>query len=190
MEVDDPTTFETHPFEVVIDDPVLTDEIVEVYRSAFSRPPWNETADQVSAYRERMRVDCMRPDARLLIARRPGGRVVGFATTWRTTDPFPATPSWYATVAEALGSEVVSTRMAGRMELDEIAVHSTHLGRGVGASMLAHIAPVDGPPVWLATSRHATAAIAMYQRAGWDELSALASDGSEVVVFATPNTVG
>lgn len=177
---------EHRTLEAAVQDATVVEQIVDVYRSAFTRPPWNESERHVAAYAARLNTDAARTDARIVLAYDASGAIVAFATAWTTTTPFPVDPPWYGTVARALGDEIVNARLASHAELDEIAVQTEYLGRGIGRRLLDAIAPLDGESTWLATSHDAEAAVALYRSAGWDEITATADDGREVVVFATP----
>lgn len=163
--------------------PRLRDDVVAVYREAFFGPPWNETEDHVAAYVERLDGDAERSGAALAVAR-VDGSCVGFSTGWVTPTPFPDATSWHRAINEALGEEVVNSRLAGSFELDELAVVERMRRRGVGRRLLEALIP-RGSAAWLVTSQRATAALGLYRSLGWDELRGEAADGSTVVVFAT-----
>lgn len=163
----------------------LLDEVVDVYRAAFVPPPWNETPDQVAAFRERMPGEAQRPTFRMAVARSSDGAVLGFATTWTTPAPFPIGRQ-YTRIAEAIDAETIRDRVVGCTEVDELAVRPDTSGAGIGRRLLDTVAPVPGPPAWLVTRRSAEAAIALYRSAGWTEITATTSAGAEVIVFATP----
>lgn len=164
--------------------PEVMERVLEVYADAFCGPPWDEGPDDVAAYRVRVTEDAQRPDAALAIASE-GARVVGFATGWMTSVPFPDGGRSYWAIAEALTAQVVDRRLAGAFEVDELAVSAHAQRRGIGTRLLEALIPADRS-AWLVTSRRATAALGLYRSLGWDELTGTASDGSTVVVFATP----
>lgn len=163
----------------------LRDEVVDVYRAAFTAPPWNETAEQVDAFRERLPGEAQRSTFRLAVARSGNGAMLGFATAWTTPSPFPTT-RMYTAIAEAIDAEAVRDRFIGCTEVDELAVRPDASGAGIGRRLLNTVAPVPGPPAWLVTKRSAEAAVALYRSSGWEEFTAMTPAGAELVVFATP----
>jgi GNAT superfamily N-acetyltransferase len=161
--------------------PDLLDEIAGVYAAAFGPPPWNEGAERMAAFRDRLVDDAARRhDGRLAVARRADGAIAGFATAWTTEAPFP-TGRAYTAVADALGASVVERRLTGCREIDELAVHPDAQGLGLGRQLIEAIAPA-GTPSWLLTSSDASAALHLYRSLGWDELT---PTGAPIAVFAT-----
>jgi ribosomal protein S18 acetylase RimI-like enzyme len=179
---------DTSPLAAAVKDPRLLEGMLDVYRSAFAGPPWDESEEDVDRYRARLLEDRARPDAALATARLADGTLVGFGTSWTFTESDPIRP-WHRTMSTVIPPNVLHDRVIGRIEVDELAVHRDWQGRGIGRHLLGAVAPIDGPPAWLLTSRSAQAAVRLYRSAGWEELSARSPDGSEFLLFLTPRTM-
>ncbi|WP_190127768.1 GNAT family N-acetyltransferase [Streptomyces mashuensis] len=157
----------------------------EVYENVFTAPTWEEPHGAGDAFLDRLARDTERPgfDAVLAV---DGTRVLGFATTWITPDPFPA-GRCYPQVAAMLGSRRARKWLCGGREVDELAVHSEARGRGIGAALLAAAAaPAADGRCWLLTSARATAAVGFYRRLGWRQATHPAPGGAGAVVFLNP----
>jgi ribosomal protein S18 acetylase RimI-like enzyme len=171
----------------VLREPRFLDDVLTLYRAAFCVEPWNDTEDDVAQWRRRtLADDADRPGARLVTARHDG-ELVGFATAWRTPSPFPTGGRSYDAIAQALGSEMVENRLAGTIEVDELAVAPRARRAGLAGTMLVAAVP-PGAEGWLVTSTKATAAVGLYRSVGWDELRGTAEDGAAVVVFTSSTT--
>lgn len=164
-------------------DASLTEHLVDIYRSAFTVAPWNESDAQVQEFRGRLRAAGERPGFRLVVAQ-DAGEAVGFATAWITLEPFPSDRA-YGRVAAALGPSVVAERLSGSLEVDELAVRPTQQGKGIASRLLATLTGDGQHAAWLLTSPDAVGAVEFYRRIGWNELTAETTD-HRIHVFATP----
>ncbi|MFB9523780.1 GNAT family N-acetyltransferase [Streptomyces cremeus] len=169
------------------------DDLVSVYAEVFTAPPWNEPADAVPAFRERLDADRRRPGFRAAVApaRDGGPGAAGFASGWTTPGPFPADRS-AGRVAAQLGPRL-RPLLVGAFQVDELAVRPCARGTGLGRRLLAAVcdgAARDGR-VWLLTARSAPDAVAFYRRLGWHEvLPEPGADPGDVVVFLAPGHPG
>ncbi|MGW4651416.1 GNAT family N-acetyltransferase [Kitasatospora sp. NPDC004289] len=150
-------------------------EFTAVYRTAFAGPPWHETEQEAAAYARRLATDLHRPGFRAVLAG-ADGTPAGFATAWPTPRPFPTGRS-YDRVRAALGDQVES-RLAGTLEVDELAVAPHARGQGLAGRLLDLLCEGQGA-CWLLTSPNARDAVRLYERHGWQRLPA----GPDTVVF-------
>ncbi|MFI6599690.1 GNAT family N-acetyltransferase [Nonomuraea sp. NPDC050536] len=153
-----------------------TPAFVELYRSAFAEPPWNEYPAEADAFAKRLETDVRRPGFSAVLAS-DEGRPAGFGTAWPTQPPFPANRA-YGRVRAELGDQV-DTRLVGALEVDELAVSPHARGQGL-AGRLLDLLCADAPRAWLLTSPQAADAIRLYERLGWHRLTA---PQAAIVVF-------
>lgn len=144
-----------------------TPAFVELYRTAFAEPPWNEDGTQADAFAGRLAADARRPGFTAVLAS-DSGRPAGFGTAWPTQPPFPANRA-YGRVRAELGDRVDS-HLVGALEVDELAVAPHARGQGLAARILDLLC-ADAPRAWLLTSPQATPAIRLYERLGWHRLT-------------------
>lgn len=125
--------------------------VLHVYADAFGtdRRPHEEAAGL--RYLERLAGDVARPEFVAAMAL-DGDTLLGFATGWTTPDVFPS-GRCYPQVAAGLGSDRADAWLCGGREIDELAVHSTARGRGLGAALLDAVS-ADAPDgrCWLLTT--------------------------------------
>jgi len=155
--------------------------LTAIYRAAFSGPPWHEDQRAADAFAERLAIDARRPGFTAVLAS-SGGEPAGFATAWRTPDPFP-TGRAYDRVRAQLG-DAVQTHLVGALEVDELAVSPHARGHGLAGHLL-HLLCEGADTRWLLTDPKATDAIRLYQRHGWRRLT---PSTSNIVVFAASTT--
>ncbi|GAA2214267.1 GNAT family N-acetyltransferase [Nonomuraea monospora] len=150
--------------------------LVEIYGEAFGGPPWHEDARAADAFAERLTADARRPGFTAVLASDEAGRA-GFGTAWRTLSPFPAGRA-YDRVRAELGDEAEG-RLAGALEVDELAVRPHARGRGLAGGILDLLC---AGACWLLTAPFALDAIKLYERLGWHRLT---RPGADIVVFST-----
>ncbi|WP_082598385.1 MULTISPECIES: GNAT family N-acetyltransferase [unclassified Kitasatospora] len=153
-------------------------ELIEIYGLAFNEPPWNEDGPGIAAFARRLTTDLRRPGFVAVLAS-SNGIPAGFGTAWPTPRPFP-TGRAYDRVRAALGDQV-ETRLAGTLEVDELAV-APHARRQGLAGRILQLLCADADDSWLLTSPKALDAIRLYEAHGWQRLTGPA----DVVVFARP----
>ncbi len=139
------------------------DELAAAYAAAFSGPPWDETGQQVTAFAQGV-AHWVGRDGFRAVWERSGSTVVGFAFRVRTPQPVPDT-GFYALLRERFGGHV--ERLAGAVEVVELAVRPTARGRGLGRELLTTLA--GNEHAWLVTRAAATGTLAFYRRLGWRE---------------------
>ncbi|MET8862851.1 GNAT family N-acetyltransferase [Nonomuraea sp. NPDC004580] len=153
-----------------------TSHLANVYRAAFSGPPWHEDQRAADAFAARLTADARRPGFAAVLAC-GDGEPVGLGTAWRTPRPFP-TGRAYDLVRAELG-DAVETLLVGAVEVDELAVHPHARGQGLAGGILDLLCRRTDP-CWLLTAPHATAAIRLYERLGWRRLT---GPRATIVVF-------
>ncbi|GAA0593000.1 GNAT family N-acetyltransferase [Streptomyces crystallinus] len=160
-------------------------DIRRVYADAFSRHPWNEDATVADTYIRRLADDVTRPGFVAALAF-DAETVVGMATAWTTSAPFPS-GRCYPQAAAALGAERTADWLCGGREVDELAVAGAARGRGVGAALL-HAVTGDAPDgrCWLLTSVRAPDVVRFYRRLGWAQATHPAPEGNGIAVFLGP----
>ena len=147
----------------------LRTEIVTIYRSVFTPPPFNDSEREVGWFGEEFADDVSRPEFRC-IAAQVGGVLVGFAYGFRT---FVADPwnGWYEEVLRSVGPIASERWIRGQFAVGWFAVRPDHQGRGIGACLHdTLIASVEETRWWLVTHDLDTPARRLYQRRGWCEL--------------------
>jgi GNAT superfamily N-acetyltransferase len=141
----------------------IADQIVAVYRAAFSPPPYRETEDDVARYAARLARHTTQDGFRCAVAAE-GDRLVGFAYG------YVARPGqwWHDTVRAALDPATAARRLDGAFELVELAVIPPRQGQGIGGRLhdlvLAH---APAPNAVTTTAQHENPAVRFYRRRGW-----------------------
>jgi len=141
----------------------IADQIVAVYREAFSPPPYRETEDDVDRYAERLPRHATQDGFRCAVAT-DGDHLVGFAYG------YVGRPGqwWHDTVRRALDPAVAARRLDGAFELVELAVVPAVQGHGLGGRLhdlvLAH---APAPNAVTTTAQHENPAVRFYHRRGW-----------------------
>ncbi|MGP3955586.1 GNAT family N-acetyltransferase [Nonomuraea sp. 3N208] len=153
-----------------------TAQLTEVYRTAFSGPPWYEDGYGTADFAERLTTDVHRPGFAGVLAWHDS-IPAGFGTAWPTQSPFPAGRA-YDRVRAELGDQV-ETRLVGALEVDELAVSPHARGQGLAGRILDLLC--DGADAcWLLTAPKAFDAIRLYERLGWQRLT---RPEANIVVF-------
>lgn len=107
-------------------------QLVRVYQDVFSRPPWNEPPEAVSAFAERALLHAQRPAFRCVTAyHTDGGDLVGFAYGYTSASG----QWWHDTITAVLSAEEVEQWFSNAFELVELAVLPTAQGQGIGGQL-------------------------------------------------------
>jgi len=144
---------------------VLAESIVRVYASAYMAPPYNETAEDVDAFRRSWRERTGTLGFRVVVARE-GDQIVGMAYGWTCVDG----SRWNEVLASGLGP-TAQTWLADCFEFVDLAVLASYRGHGLGGRLIAGL--LHGLPhetSVLLTSSAVTTAHSMYIRRGWQVL--------------------
>ncbi|MGI5283958.1 GNAT family N-acetyltransferase [Nonomuraea polychroma] len=153
-----------------------TAQLVDVYRTAFSGPPWYEDGYGAADFAERLTADVRRPGFAAVLAGHDGVPA-GLGTAWPTQSPFP-TARAYDRVRAELGDEV-EARLVGALEVDELAVSPHARGQGLAGRILDLLCDGDDA-CWLLTAPAAVDATRLYERLGWQRLT---RPEANIVVF-------
>ncbi len=143
------------------------DAFADVYREAFSGPPYERTGREVEEFARALPLHLTRAGFRAAVARGEDGRAAGFAYGYLS---LPG-QWWHDNVAAALGREGAREWLGDAFQLTEIAVRPAYHGRGLGKGL--HDALLEGVTASravLSTLDAPTVAYEMYLRRGWGPL--------------------
>ena len=145
----------------------LLPELVDVYRSAFTVPPYNEDEGAVARFRgEQLPRHAEREGFRCVVAREDE-QTLGFAYGYTGRRG----QWWTDYVAERVPQELADEWLDGHFEFVELAVDPDHHGRGLGGAL--HDALLAGLPhtrALLSTWRDEVPARRLYLTRGWTVL--------------------
>jgi len=146
----------------------LHPEVVDIYRSSFTRPPFNDSEQEVGWFSEEFGRDVDLPGFRCFAAR-VEAELAGFAYGFHTFGDEPWN-DWYAEVLRAVGP-VGDTWIRGQFAVGWLAVAEGHRRRGIGSLLFDElIASAGTERCWLVTHDLDTPARRLYQRRGWIEV--------------------
>jgi GNAT superfamily N-acetyltransferase len=147
----------------------VADDVVDVYRSVFTRPPFSESENEVGWFAQEFAGDIKLPEFRCHLGR-VGAATAGFAYGFRTFDADPWN-DWYATVLRVVGSQAADAWIRNQFAFGWLAVRHELQGQGIGAGLYAELlSGVRSGRCWLVTHDFDTRARKMYERRGWTEL--------------------
>lgn len=137
-------------------------ELVELYSSVYSEPPYSEGQAQFSRFRDSFREEVGR-DGFSLISANSEGRIVGAAYGWTM-----AAGAWWSS-ADRLPSRAIYE--AGKFAVMEWMVHPSSRKGGIGRELLRRL--LEDRPEGYATlaSDPRSEARAIYARSGWREVA-------------------
>src|SRR5712691_5448609 len=148
---------------------VVHGEVVDVYRSVFTQPPFNDSEREVGWFAQEFGTDVELPEFRCFVARL-GGAVVGFAYGFRTFEGEPWN-DWYAEVLRAVGPAAADAWIRGRFAVGWLAVRAEHRQHGIGSRLYEGLLASEGQARWwLVTQDLDTPARRLYRRRGWVEI--------------------
>jgi GNAT superfamily N-acetyltransferase len=143
------------------------DAWVEVYRAAFSGPPYERTEREVLEFGRALPLHLGRAGFRAALARGEDGRAVGFAYGYLSVPG----QWWHDNVAASLGRAAAREWLGDAFQLTELAVRPEFQGRGLGKGLHdALLAGVTAPRAVLSTLDTRTVAFEMYLARGWAPL--------------------
>jgi ribosomal protein S18 acetylase RimI-like enzyme len=160
-------------------DEVLTvlDDIVAVYRSAFTGPGQDESEADVVRFRDhQLPVHARREGFRCVLAYR-GDEMVGFTYGYTGRRG----QWWTDAVLERVPAGVAEEWLDGHFELVELAVSPSEQGQGLGAALVGTL--LDGLPhdrALLTTYRDDRPAPRLYRRLGWQRIAEAALEDSDL----------
>lgn len=154
----------------------LRPALLEIYRAAFTGPPYHESEATVRQFARALEVHVHRPGLKFLVAL-VGGEAADEAVTDRPPEDvagfaygYTSRPGqwWYDTVSSRLDRAVKAAWMDDPFEVVELAVRPAFQGQGVGGRL--HDALLRGLPhrtAVLSTIASETAAMHLYRKRGW-----------------------
>ncbi len=141
------------------------DQVVEVYREAFTLPPYNRNHFDFANFASAFARHKDRQGFRCAVARVPGSeRIIGFAYGYTSTPG----QWWHDLVEDALGPQAAREWLAYTFELVELAVAPHAQGQGAGGRL--HDLLLEGLPhraAILSTMQVETVALKLYRKRGW-----------------------
>ena len=144
-------------------------ELTEVYRSAFSQPPYNENRADGDAFAARLRFHSLRNGFRCYIARESRrDALVGFAYGY-TGGPGLW---WFDLVRQAISHEAYHYWLSDYFEFVELAVTPVFQGQRIGSQLHDHLLTgLAYRTAVLSTIQAETRAMKLYTRRGWTPLA-------------------
>jgi len=148
--------------------PGVATGIVDVYRAAFSAPPYHRGEDDVRDFAESLERHASFTGFQAVVAwTDPGDAIVGFAYGY-TLAPGQW---WYEQVVSVLGPEDASATLTGAFLLTQLAVLPGCQGRGIGSRLHdSLLLVIRNPGAVLSTRREDSPARHLYRRRGWQTL--------------------
>jgi GNAT superfamily N-acetyltransferase len=146
----------------------LRGDVVEIYRSTFTAPPFNDSEREVGWFDEEFGNDVELPEFRC-IAARVGDRMIGFAYGFRTFEGEPWN-DWYGEVLRAVGPHAEDW-IRGQFAIGWFALLPAYRGRGLGRRLHDDLI-ASAPPGrwWLVTHDLDTPARRLYDQRGWVQI--------------------
>jgi len=140
-------------------------EVESLYYAATCGSPLRESRATAAGYARLYAALLRRPDLEAVAARAAGGQLVGFAYGhgWRWAEQ---TDDWAVQLKDLLGG--AADRLDGRFAVYLLAVHPWHRRAGLGRQLLSTLLSATKTGAWLITRDEPTAAMALYQREGWE----------------------
>lgn len=138
--------------------------IVDVYRAAFSPPPYRKSENEVRQFRGSLQRHVGRQGFRCRLARQERGALAGFAYGYTARRGL----WWYDVVSAQMDEEMKREWLSDPFELVELAVRPERQGRGFGGRL--HDDLLTGLPhstALLSTLDAETAAWHLYRHRGW-----------------------
>lgn len=144
--------------------PALQGPVVDVYREAFSAPPYDKGEGEVIAFASLLQEHAERPGFCGFWASDAAGSMIGFVYG------FSGAPGqfWYDIVSQALEPALVERWMGDYFELVQLAVCPRYQGRGIGTHLHdAILGCTQHTTAALTTAQQETPALRLYRRRGW-----------------------
>ena len=150
------------------------DELVDVYRAAFTAPGYDETSDDVERFRASLPQHADREGFRLVLGSR-AGRLVGFAYGYTGRRG----QWWTDRILARVPASITEVWVDGHFEFVGLAVRPSEQGQGVGQAL--HDALLEDLPhrrALLGTWADDRPARRLYLRSGWRELARIDEDSA------------
>jgi ribosomal protein S18 acetylase RimI-like enzyme len=143
----------------------VREQVVQIYREAFSQPPYNQIEAHVAGFSNTLDWHFHRQGFRFAAAVQAGsGRLAGFAYGY---DSLPG-QWWHDTVAREMEEAMTRNWLENAFELVELAVSPSFQGRGIGGSLHDRIlSGLANQTALLSTMQAETNALHLYRKRGW-----------------------
>lgn len=147
-------------------------ELAQIYRRAFSGPPYSKPPEELDNFREEAIEHSGRPGFLVVgafgsVAGRSPGSLIGFTYGYQLLPEY----WWYQQVEPQLARSQLAFWLEDSFELTQMAVAPEYQGQGIGGGLhdrlLENLANSHG---LLSTLYGGTNATAMYRRRGWQVL--------------------
>jgi GNAT superfamily N-acetyltransferase len=140
------------------------DQILEIYRQSFSKPPYYKTEADVISFSQTLELHRNRIGARFILAQDENHQGLGFAYGYEAVEG----QWWYEVVRKALPQEMIQEWLQGSFELVELAVRPSAQGNRIGSQLHdAILTGLSNPPAVLSTIDTETVALHLYRKRGW-----------------------
>ena len=142
------------------------EELLNVYRAAFSTPPYARGEDDTGSFARQLAKHQMY-EGFCLVVTQDENDLLGFAYGYVGKSDY----WWRSTVSQALDAATVEAWLSDYFEVVELAVHPEAQGRGLGGRL--HDALLSDLPqrtAALSTAQAETPALTLYRRRGWQTL--------------------
>jgi len=146
------------------DFPALLEPVVDVYREAFSPPPYEKGEGEVIAFASLLTAHTERPGFCGFWASDAAGSMIGFVYG------FSGAPGqfWHDVVSQALEPALVERWLVDYFTLVQLAVCPRYQGRGIGTQLHDTILGcTQHATAALTTAQQETPALRLYRRRGW-----------------------
>ena len=141
-------------------------EVVDVYRSVYSLPPYNEVDSQIDSFAASWPSRISKPGFLFVGATDQDGSLVGFSYGWRSV----AGDDWNVKLNHQLG-DLSLQWLSNCFEFVDLAVKPSAQGSGLGRDLTKVLFDlVEAKTAILLTHQTTTKASAMYLRNGWVKL--------------------
>lgn len=142
------------------------DSVVDVYRSVYSLPPYNEPESRIQSFSTSWESRTKKSGFVFAGATNAAEKLVGMAYGWRSIPE----DSWYKKLSEALG-DASSNWLSDNFEFYDLAVAPSAQGLGIGRELTKDLfGNVKAKTAILLTHQTTTLASQMYLRNGWIQL--------------------
>lgn len=145
----------------------VKNQVVDIYRSVYSLPPYNETDSQIEKFSESWETRTSKNGFVFVGAvDKESDRLVGFSYGWRSTPG----DEWNRRLSEQLGN-LSNQWLSNCFEFVDLAVDPSAQGFGLGRDLTRKLfALVDTKTAILLTHQTTTKASEMYMRNGWTKV--------------------
>ncbi|MES2802292.1 MAG: GNAT family N-acetyltransferase [Bdellovibrionota bacterium] len=144
----------------------IKNQVVDVYKSVYSLPPYKETEGQIESFFKSLEVRVAKSGFLFVGAVDEAGCLVGFTYGWKSVPG----DTWNIKLSQQLG-ELSAQWLSNCFEFVDLAVMPSAQGSGLGRDLTKNLfAIVDAKTAILLTHQTTTKASEMYLRNGWMKL--------------------